>query len=843
MGAMNRMCCILMLCIASVAAVEPIPWTMPLDGGDGVVDLSALNHAPAGVRGRVAVRDGRFVLADSGERIRFLGVALTFAAAFPEPEVAAAMARRLARLGINAVRLHYIDGGTAGRFGRHSIWDPAFPREPRLDPAQLARLDRLLYELKAVGIYVCINLKVGRTFDEADGLPAGYLGEGAARRIAKGADLVDPRLIALQREYARDLLTHVNPLTGLAYGQDPGVMAVELNNENSLVLPNRAVDSAAAWPAAPAAALRAAWNAWLQRRYADRPALAAAWSGGGDMGPELPMAGAWQLERHAGAQATIEIQGSGLVCEMPAVAGSAWHIQAVRLIGEHPAGTRLTLAMRARADRIRPLTMRSEMGASPWSNRGLDATVPLTTEWREVRLPWTVNAADPPLRLVLRLGEASGRVEIADLRLLAGHAPPALPDAASFAAGAIGLPVAPVLGQREDWLRFLVDTERAYARDMTAFVRGLGVAAPVVCGQISWGAQTGLHRGLDEDYIDDHQYWDHPQRGWRDPRQLLAHGRPLSAELDRPGAVSELARLRVAGMPFSVSEFNHCAPNPHRAEAMPVIAAVAALQDWDALVLHEYGAPPAPLAMLYQPFEVGSDPAIMAYLPAAALAFRQGAIGALAAQELRPVPGAYAPGRDGRPADAWDGAAAAERLLRVRIGLEAGRRIPDWLGGSGWAAPGSASAAVDAGRFICAGPSLAILAGRIGGRASAAAGMTARLDHCSGDHGALVLAALDGRPLAASRRMLLTAMAGTANTGMVRKADGSGLDDWGRAPVLAEPLAGNLELPLAAGLRAWALDPSGRPLAEAVLEGPPGAARLRLRHEDRTVWWLLAEAP
>lgn len=840
---MKRICCILLLCCAAAAAAERLPWTMPLDGGDGVVDLSPLNHAPAGSRGRVVVRDGRFVLSGSGERIRFLGVALTFAAAFPDPEVATAMARRLARLGINVVRLHYIDGGTAGRFGRHSIWDPAFPHEPRLDPAQLARLDRLLAELKANGIYVCINLKVGRTFDEADGLPPGYLGEGAAKRIAKGADLVDPRLIALQRDYARDLLLRVNPLTGIAYGQDPGVMAVELNNENSLVTPNRSIDAPAAWPAGPAAALRAAWNAWLRVRHADQPALAAAWSGGGDLGAELPMAGTWHLERHAETPGSMEERDGNMVIDLPAVPTAAWHVQATRLIGEQPAGTRLTLVLRARADRIRPLTLRCEMGIGPWSNRGLDATVPLTTDWREIRLPWTVSAGDPPLRLVIRLGDASGRVELAGLRLVAGHAPPATPGAEAFAAGTVELPIAPVGGQREDWLHFLVDVERRYAHDMTAFVRSLGVVVPVVCGQISWGAYTGLHRGLDEDYIDDHQYWDHPQRSWRDPRLLQAHGRSLAAELERPGAIAELARLRVAGMPFSVSEFNHCAPNPHRAEAMPVIAAVAALQDWDAVILHEYGAPPIPLGMLYQPFEVGSDPAIMAYLPAAALAFRRGAIGPHAGQELRQVLAAYAPGLDGRPADVWSGASAAERLLRVRIGLDAGRPVVAWLGGTGWAVPGSAEATVDEQRFICVAPSMAILAGRIGGRSSRVGGVEVQLEHSTSDHGALVLMALDGQPLASSRRLLLTAMAGTSNTGMVRKADGSGLDDWGRAPVLAEPLNGTLELPLAAGLRAWALDPAGRPLAEARLETVSGGARLHLRAEDRTVWWLLCEAP
>ncbi|MCK6489622.1 MAG: hypothetical protein L6R48_15110, partial [Planctomycetes bacterium] len=271
-----------LLFAAAALAAEPFPWVMPLDGGNGVVDLS-----PGAPAGPVEVRDGRFVRSGDGGRVRFLGVALTFAAAFPEPEVAVALARRLARLGINAVRIHYIDGGTAGRFGRHSIWDPAFPREPRLDPAQLARLDRLIHELGKQGVHINLNLKVARAFGEADGLPAGWCGEGADKRITKGMDLVDPRLIALQEDFARALLGHVSPHSGRPLGQDPALMAVELNNENSLVMPNRPVDEAAGWPAGPAAALRTAWNRWLAARYRDQDALAAAWSAGGDLGAEL----------------------------------------------------------------------------------------------------------------------------------------------------------------------------------------------------------------------------------------------------------------------------------------------------------------------------------------------------------------------------------------------------------------------------------------------------------------------------------------------------------------------------------------------------------------------------
>ena len=38
----------------------------------------------------------------------------------------------------------------------------------------------------------------------------------------------------MEKEYARELLSHVNPYTGMSYLKDPVVAVVELNNEDAL---------------------------------------------------------------------------------------------------------------------------------------------------------------------------------------------------------------------------------------------------------------------------------------------------------------------------------------------------------------------------------------------------------------------------------------------------------------------------------------------------------------------------------------------------------------------------------------------------------------------------------
>src|SRR5690348_14119620 len=81
----------------------PTQWTAE---APGVVDASFLLPKPAGATGMVAVRDGHFFTGD--KRLRLWGVNFAFGANFPTHEQADGVARRLARFGINAVRLHHM---------------------------------------------------------------------------------------------------------------------------------------------------------------------------------------------------------------------------------------------------------------------------------------------------------------------------------------------------------------------------------------------------------------------------------------------------------------------------------------------------------------------------------------------------------------------------------------------------------------------------------------------------------------------------------------------------------------------------------------------------------------
>ena len=202
-------------------------------GASSLADVSFLLDAPAGKDGFIRVQDGHFVRPD-GKRIRFWGVHLTDwsrgSILLPPKEDASMWAATLARFGVNMVRLHFLDLAAP-----RGIIDSTRNDSRAFDAQQLDRLDFLIAELKKRGIYVDLNLNVGRSYKAGDGVQ-----DFDKIQWGKGLTLFDPRLIELEKEYAKNLLTHVNPYTGTEYRKEPAIAIVEILNENAIYLGYRA---------------------------------------------------------------------------------------------------------------------------------------------------------------------------------------------------------------------------------------------------------------------------------------------------------------------------------------------------------------------------------------------------------------------------------------------------------------------------------------------------------------------------------------------------------------------------------------------------------------------------
>ena len=108
--------------------------------------------------------------------------------------------------------------------------DAAPDHTQSFDADALDRLDYFICKLKDVGIYSNLNLNVGRKYKKGDDVP-----DYSLIWVAKAYTYIGERLIFLQKDYAKQLLTHKNPYTGNRYCEEPAIATVEIVNENSML--------------------------------------------------------------------------------------------------------------------------------------------------------------------------------------------------------------------------------------------------------------------------------------------------------------------------------------------------------------------------------------------------------------------------------------------------------------------------------------------------------------------------------------------------------------------------------------------------------------------------------
>lgn len=247
-----------------------LPWMPSQSDFSGTpLDMSRFLDAPAGQHGFIRVRPNapaggpQLEFAD-GTPVRFWGLTLVQGRCFVPYNYADFVAARLASAGCNLVRLHQMDAP----FAFPNIFDPRFSDTRHLSAASLDLLDYLIADLEQNGIYLSIDLCDYRTLQLGDAVQDW----GDILGGLKVTGEFDPRLIALQKEYAKQLMTHLNPYTGMRLIDDPAVVFQQIIDESSLDWSQ--ID---AIPAPYQVELRALFTAWLARQYSSRAALAAAW--------------------------------------------------------------------------------------------------------------------------------------------------------------------------------------------------------------------------------------------------------------------------------------------------------------------------------------------------------------------------------------------------------------------------------------------------------------------------------------------------------------------------------------------------------------------------------------
>jgi len=850
-------------------AAPLFPFVISYDGPDNASSVAHLLDAPAGRHGFVRAQGGHFVT-DAGP-IRFHGTNLTGPANFPSRADADKLAARLARFGINCVRLHFMDTWYVNFMTRptQGILADDTHTQRELDPKQLDRLDYMIAAFKRAGIYVNINLHVGRTLDERDGLP-GIKGLSWAN---KGIGQFEPRMIELQKEYARKLLTHVNPYTGNAYTVEPCVAMIEISNEDSLLLTylGGTLDRL---PDPYAADLRRQWNDWLHETYANAGAFQAAWTWKNEpLRDEQIKEGRfdtplvfdnkrWSFQPGAGTgQASVE---NGVLKVAVTRHGGEYFAKVIRGQIALKKGQLYTLSFRIRrtaGEGPWKLSVAIASTADGWRSLGLQGLVSVGSDWKTVTRVF--EASEDTERAILQLTRFKvGQYELDDLSLRAGAELVVEPvqgfDERSVPAVATTAEAVPPQAQR-DYLRFLLATETRYWTGMAAFIHDDLKARQPVSGTQLYYSPSYIQAKLD--YVDIHGYWRHPTGGWIS----LTAKEPW--EIGSDSMVHSLANIlgmagqRVLEKPYTISEYNHPYPNPFGAEAQPMLAIFGRLQGWDGIFQYSYNHYVndfEPQAMPWCFFDLIARTDTLAHFPACAAIFlrgdAKGAVQTVAAatdettyreKVIATRSASFSVGSAGH-----DARLAALHRVGVTFGDGASietRKIPDGqrvhvsdTGEIVWnrERPGAAYLALRApntklftgfpdGRTIDLGHgvSLAVGATRLNW---ATVSLVSR--HATGFGGA-------GR----SASILLAATGDAGNTGRVMKQVDKmhiTLTDRGHAPMRVEGIPATLTLPAdPARTTCYALDERGERKTEVKVEAAPGGAKIVIGPHFQTVWY------
>jgi hypothetical protein len=199
---------------------------------------------------------------------------------------------------VNLVRLHPVQG----ELGVLRTDDSTGERH--LDSAALERLDRWFAIMKEQGLYMTWSFFYPHVITPDDGYPEELYEELPARgagRSSSGMVAFMPQLQEAEWEWARTLLSHVNPHTGLAYKDDPALAIVEVHNEDSVFWHSPLNDLKEGNYPRHTAELKSRWGQWVKERYGTDAQLQQAWGAGMKSGdsvdnPAMEIYGAWAME-------------------------------------------------------------------------------------------------------------------------------------------------------------------------------------------------------------------------------------------------------------------------------------------------------------------------------------------------------------------------------------------------------------------------------------------------------------------------------------------------------------------------------------------------------------------
>lgn len=409
---------------------------------------------------------------------------------------------------------------------------------------------------------------------------------------------------------------------------------------------------------------------------------------------------------------------------------------------------------------------------------------------------------------------------------------------------------------------FYMDLERQYFDRMAQYLRQeLGVK-PLVLGTADHNHGRSGYPLLSStsrlDVVDGHDYWQHPSYT-TDPKTGRQTGFKIANTpmVNDPlqSTVVRLSRSAIAGKPYTVSEMNHPFPHEYACEGVPILGAYAALHDWDGVfwytLEHQHLVGEPPRAIGY--FDLGPDPVKMTQIAAGALTFLR--------SDVRPARETVARSYSRQQVQEslrlpWTERPYFTPGFPLSLPLVHATRIASLEGPPTAAFPAAASepfrsdtgelcwsgVARKQGLFVMATARSQAIVGFAKAHVEQTENLALRVENpfC-----AVTLTAIDAAPIARSARLLLTATARVANTGMRWNEKRTTLEDWGQPPACIEAVTGAIvlrNLDAARSVTAQPLDASGRVLGAPLQATAAGRNWTIPVGKPATTWYTVSVA-
>ena len=596
--------------------IKPFPFAArPAQGT--AADCSYMNQPITEAQRIYLGKDGH--LYAGGKRLRIFGTNIS---SFPPVEDAEYWAKTIAAQGYNCIRFHHTDSDWAECFFMHDKnW-----KTVKFDERAFERFDKFFYELKKAGVYTNINLLTGRTIrpDDNNKLP---------QDLNKVADWKDQHCYGFwnelaredQRKYAEKILNHKNPYTGLTYAQDPAVAFVEVNNENSMT--KAYLDGAISrFPGSLTKELDVKWTDFLNQHGWTYSKLDKAFNQAEATGENL-IAGKTNLEQHNGAKAELKQDGKNSIIKVTQNGTEGWHIQYDFYGFTTEAEQLYTISFKAKASKESSANVTVMMNHDPWSNLGFSQNVKLSKNWQEFTFSVASLQADSKPRLTFGdMGKSAGTTfEFTDVKFCKGGSAIAVEKSGDL----IKFPSskdyhALPLDLRLLVTQFIVELDSDYWISMNNYLKNDLKIKALTFGTALPCAPVTVMNSFD--IVDSHAYWHHPSfpsSSWN-TKDYYVKSQSLTTDING-GTLSSLAKLRIYGKPFSVTEYDHPYPNQFTSEMLPMLAVFASLQDWDCVYTfcYELSQRNPERARITGYFDQANNPSKIAAVPVAARIFRE----------------------------------------------------------------------------------------------------------------------------------------------------------------------------------------------------------------------------